>query len=238
MQPLPERYYPERYYYDRLKLEFETWWREKKGRGEPKPDAICRLTADFHGVNGQWLAPDLVHVARHEYEFWSRAQIEVTAVEFKPRLSELCISDASEALAQRRGAHKAILVVFDDRGSEPSRKGRPAEAVQRDVEEIARGEGLGFIVVSKRDESDSWRWVERVRARRLRPKARWLSRLLRSSFKGKPEEAELLRLMMEPSSTSFQKQYEKVVNRLPGGEGIAGGKRSTPQPLPFRHTGS
>ena len=233
MQPPPERYY-----YDRLKLEFETWWREKKGRGEPKPDAICRLTADFHGVNGQWLAPDLVHVARHEYEFWSRAQIEVTAVEFKPRLSELCISDAYEALAQRRGAHKAILVVLDNRGSEPSRKGRPAEAVQRDVEEIARGEGLGFIVVSKRDESDSWRWVERVRARRVHPKARWLSRLLQSSFKGKPEEAELLRLMMEPSSTSFQKRYEQVVNRPLGGEGIAGGKRSTPQPPRLRHTGS
>jgi len=232
MQPSPERYF-----YDRLKLEFETWWREKKGRGEPKPDAICRLTADFHGVNGQWLAPDLVHVARHEYEFWSRAQIEVTAVEFKPRLSKLRISDAYEALAQRRGAHKAILVVFDDKGSERS-KGRPKEAVERDIEEIARHEGLGFIVVSDSGESRPWKWVERVRARRLRPKARWLSRLLESSFKEKPEEAELLRLMREPSSTSFQERYEEVVNRLLGGEGIAGGKRSTPQPLPFRHTGS
>ena len=200
----------ERSFYDKLKVEFERWWNETKGEGNLNPTAVCRLTAEQHGCNGKWFAPDLVHVARREYEFWPRAEIQVTTVEFKPRLSELCIADAYEALAQRRGAHKAILVVYDDGVSGSPAGGRRPSAVQRDVEEIASQEGLGFVVVRDLHESSSWDWNERVRARRARPKARWLSRLLASSFRGKPEEAALLHLMNDPRSGLFHKRSEEL----------------------------
>jgi hypothetical protein len=200
----------ERSFYDKLKVEFEGWWREAKGEGNPNPTVVCRLTAEQHGRNGQWFAPDLVHVARREYEFWPRAEIQVTTVEFKPRLSELCIADVYEALAQRRGAHKAILVVYDDGGSESPAGGRLPSAVQRDVEEVASQEGLGFIVVRDLRESGAWDWEERVRARRARPRARWLSRLLQSSFKGKPEEAALLQVMNDPMSGLFHRRSDAL----------------------------
>ena len=176
--------------YTPLEDSIPKWWAARRpwdGHGT-RYDPVVKLTANRKRLHGKWACPDFVLVVRNDFPFAVAPQIEVTTVEVKLWRDRPNIADVYEALAQRRLAHKAVLLVYATRddiegwGSADGSRGstRPSSSNFRDVVEIASEHGVGLVVADNLH--DTSKWTEHVRARRTEPKPLWMSRLLDMSF--------------------------------------------------------
>lgn len=176
--------------YNQLENSIPKWWAARRPWDEhwTRHDLVVKLTANRKRLHGKWACPDFVLVVRNDFPFAVAPQIEVTTVEVKLWRDRPNIADVYEALAQRRLAHKAVLLVHaarDDIEGWCSADGsyggaRPSSGNFRDVVEIASEHGIGLVVAGNLHDTSSW--TEHVRARRTDPKPRWMSRLLDMSF--------------------------------------------------------
>lgn len=121
-------------------------------------------------TGGTWSRPDVVLVEVKNYLHLPSKILEVRTFEVKPA-STINVQAVYEALAHRRAATHAYVVVHIPRGSATSLEGEVAA-----VREVARSHGVGVITME--DPADYSTWDEVEEAVRVEPDPERLDRFL------------------------------------------------------------
>jgi hypothetical protein len=108
-----------------------------------------------------WSRPDIVSIEVRTFEFVPGKHLEIVTFEVK-LANAVNVQAIYEALAHRRSATRSYVLVHV-----PPTDAVALEETLADVAEVARSQGIGFVLAG--DPADYDTWEERVEARRAEP---------------------------------------------------------------------
>jgi hypothetical protein len=125
------------------------------------PIAVEITAQQGRRATGIWARPDIVSIEIRAFDYVPGKFVEVTTFEVKPS-DAISVQAVYEALAHRRAAtHSYVLVHV------PAEQRDDLEAAVYEVCDVARGHGIGVIIVESPDDYETWE--EREVAVRVEP---------------------------------------------------------------------
>jgi hypothetical protein len=112
-------------------------------------------------TGGMWSRPDIVSIEVRTFDFVPGKHLKIVTFEVK-LANAVNVQAIYEALAHRRSATRSYVLVHV-----PPADAVALEETLADVAEVARSQGIGFVLAG--DPADYDTWEERVEARRAEP---------------------------------------------------------------------